>query len=519
MAKKKKLNKDLSALSEQQTAQIGWTLQQWQEHPVIGLTPHRLHGLLTGAEQGNLSAMADLGADMEERDGHIFSELAKRKKSINGLPWTINPCKRADAKDKKIAEEVAVWIDEIPDFEMMLFDALDAIGHGYSCHEIVWHNVENIWLPERFEHHLSRHFMTPVDKPNQLRINDGSMHGAEFLACGWFNHFHKAKSGYIARSGLHRVLAWPFLFKNYGVRDIMEFLETYGLPTKLGKYSEGATDQEKMTLLRAVMSIGRNAGGIIPKGMDIDIQAATQGDTDNHMALIRWCEQTQSKIILGGTLLSQADGKSSTNAQSKTHENQFEILIESDAKQLARSINDSLIAHLMRVNYPEVDPRHYPVFYFDTSDTEDLKTFSKSLPKLVETGMQIPVEWAHKRAGIPLPKSGEQILTLQKVGLAANYYQSNLLQTRLAANSQQLPLPQQAIHLAVQDELKDAQDLTEKWMHDFIQQIQNGKTDAEILAMLSDINPHDDEIELQEKLTSLIFAAETLGRLSVSEEL
>ena len=102
------------------------------------------------------------------------------------------------------------------------------------------------------------------------------------------------------------MLAWPFLFKNYGIRDVMEFLETYGLPSKIGKYPSGATEKEKMTLLRAVMSIGRNAGGIIPHGMSIDFEAATDGDTKNHFDLVKWCEQTESKVIVGGTLLSQA---------------------------------------------------------------------------------------------------------------------------------------------------------------------------------------------------------------------
>jgi phage gp29-like protein len=105
------------------------------------------------------------------------------------------------------------------------------------------------------------------------------MTGADFWDYGWFVHRHKAKSGYIARSGLHRVLSWSFLFKNYGIRDVMEFLETYGLPSKIGKYPSGATEKEKLTLLRAVMSIGRNAGGIIPHGMAIDFEQATDGDT------------------------------------------------------------------------------------------------------------------------------------------------------------------------------------------------------------------------------------------------
>ncbi len=40
----------------------------------------------------------------------------------------------------------------------------------------------------------------------------------------------------------------------------MEFLEIYGLPIRLGKYPSGATSDEKMTLLRAVMMIAMLAG-------------------------------------------------------------------------------------------------------------------------------------------------------------------------------------------------------------------------------------------------------------------
>ncbi|MFP3454417.1 DUF935 family protein, partial [Bacillus sp. SIMBA_154] len=66
-------------------------------------------------------------------------------------------------------------------------------------------------------------------------------------------HTHKAKSGYLVRGGLHRILAWPYVFKNYSVRDLAEFLEIYGLPMRLGTYTAGATESEKFTLLRAVM--------------------------------------------------------------------------------------------------------------------------------------------------------------------------------------------------------------------------------------------------------------------------
>ena len=83
MAKKKPKSKtqDRSALEQNQTADVAWLANQWQEHPVVGLTPQRLHQLLTNAEQGNLQAQADLFCDMEERDGHIFSKWTSVRKA------------------------------------------------------------------------------------------------------------------------------------------------------------------------------------------------------------------------------------------------------------------------------------------------------------------------------------------------------------------------------------------------------------------------------------------------------
>ena len=71
---------DRTALETQQTAEVSWLSNQWQEHPVVGMTPQRLHQLLTEAEQGNLQAQADLFCDMEERDGHILVKWINERK-------------------------------------------------------------------------------------------------------------------------------------------------------------------------------------------------------------------------------------------------------------------------------------------------------------------------------------------------------------------------------------------------------------------------------------------------------
>lgn len=537
MAKKKSKSEktDLTALETTQTAEVAWFTNQWQEHPVVGLTPQRLHQLLTNAEQGDLQAQADLFSDMEERDGHLFSEMDKRKKGVNGLSWSVNPPRNASEAERKIAAEVQEWIDDIKDFEMFLFDAMDAVGHGYSAQEIIWQRLGNIWIPKSFNHVLPRHFLTPYNQPNELRLNDGTPEGAEFLDFGWVVHRHKAKSGYIARSGLHRVLSWPFLFKNYGIRDVMEFLETYGLPNKIGKYPSGATDQEKMTLLRAVMMIGRNAGGIIPNGMSIDFENATDGDTKNHFDLVNWCEKTQSKIIVGGTLLSQADGKSSTNALGNIHEVTFEKIIKSDAKQAARSITDSLISHLMRINYPQITLDRYPDFQFDTSETEDLKTFGETLPKLVEIGFQIPRAWAHEKLGIPQPSDDKEPL-LGKVPTQTVAANSLQYAGHQIASLNQIPLnppvvtdlhPAEVVAIRAQTLLDEQmrqrldnqhlQSQAETLLLQLLKELSDGGDIDGALAMLAEMSPNQDMQSLQDDLEKLIFASDVLGRLSIQE--
>lgn len=522
MAKKSKKD-DRSALDAPQTAQVGLINQQ--DHPAIGLTPQRLTSLLIGAESGDLSAQSDLASDMEERDGHIFSELDKRKKAINGLPWQVLPPKNASEQEKKIAIEVAEWIDEIPNLELVFFDALDGILHGYSCQTIEWHKLGALHLPKAIDYVLPREFSAPFDQPNQLIWNGSGIEAQELWDFGWITHKHKAKSGYLSRSGLLRVLCFPYMFKHYGIKDILEFLEIYGLPIRVGSYSEGATNEEKRTLLRAVLSIGRDAGGIIPKGMKIDFQNAASGSTDNHMSLIKWCENTESKIIVGGTLLSSADGKTSTNAQSKTHEVQFDTIKKSDAKQLARTINDSLVSYLMRLNYPNITPDRYPKFKFDTSDTEDLKTFSDSLPNLVNLGMRISTAWAHERAGIPIASSDEPVLSFAQKIASNSFYPFGLqslasnstnpiTRAELTALNGQNALDEQMRLLLTNQHL---QNQSENLLPQLITKLSQAGDINGALTMLAEMLPDQDMESLQSDLEKLIFASDVLGRLNVNE--
>ncbi|MEM8243905.1 DUF935 family protein, partial [Morganella morganii] len=275
--------------------------------------------ILVDAERGQLLAQCELAEDMEEKDPHLQSELGKRRRALQSLDWKIKPPRNASREEKRDAELLTEILDDADWLSDCIFDATDAILKGFSCQEIEWEEVEGLLIPRSVEWRDPAWFQTPQGERNELRLRDGSAEGLPLQPFGWVQHVAKSKSGYLARTGLIRTLVWPFIFKNYSVRDLAEFLEIYGLPIRVGQYPAGATEKEKDTLLRAVMSIGHNAGGIIPKSMMIDFKNAADGTADPFMAMMSWAEMSMSKAILGGTLTSQADGATSTNALGNVH--------------------------------------------------------------------------------------------------------------------------------------------------------------------------------------------------------
>ncbi|MFO6425600.1 DUF935 family protein [Escherichia coli] len=55
----------------------------------------KLPRILEAAERGYLPAQAMLFADMEERDGHLFAEMEKRKKALLTPDWSVKPARNA----------------------------------------------------------------------------------------------------------------------------------------------------------------------------------------------------------------------------------------------------------------------------------------------------------------------------------------------------------------------------------------------------------------------------------------
>lgn len=502
-----------------------------------GITPRKLNQILANADAGDIVDMYRLFADIEDRDEHIHAELSKRRRALLGLQWTINPGKGAgtaknpDKRAVAIAEAVREQFDSLPDFEDMVLDLADAIGHGFAALEIEWGFDGRAHVPVALHHRPQTWFQLLPPQfggdGQTLRLRDGSMEGLPLSPLGWVLHRHRSKSGWLARSGLFRVLVWTFLLKGYARGDFAEFLEIHGLPLRVGTYPGTATKEDKAALRRAIQAIGHDAAGIIPEGMLIDFKEAAKGSEAPFMAMLEHCERGQSKAILGGTLTSQADGKSSTNALGRVHDDVRRDIMASDARQIASTITQQLLMPLAVLNLGVSDPALLPYFTFDVSDPADLSELAEALPKLAGV-MRIPEAWAHEKAGIPLPEGDEPVLRVNngqpeasgtKPPLAPPAATAALTAGQAAdAEDGQARFPDQDALDAAQVPAAALQQAMEALTASLVAELKHGKTPDELLAALASHYPRMETRDMEEQLARAIFAAEVWGRVSAAAE-
>lgn len=372
------------------------------------LDPSRLASAFAAADQGFITDQATLFELVEEQDAHIFSELGKRRRSVTGLGWKLEPPK--DASESELARMVELddMLRKIPKFEEFQYDLTDGFGKGFAALEINW-KTGSTWLPQAFNWVPQRMFQIERDTGALLYLKMGLPE--PLRPWGWVVHEHRAKSGYLEQAALFRVLGWTYAYKAYNSRDMQRFLEMYGLPLRLGKYPAGIGAKQRDELLRAVRNIGNDGAGVVPANMSIDfIQAVKSGTVDDFLNAIGYWERKQSMAILGGTLTSQADGKTSTNALGTIHDKVRREIMLHDVGQLQPTMNQQVLRPVALINGMFAEDR-LPTYTYLTQESVDQVQMADVLTKAVSLGMEIDVDYAHKVMQIPKAKDGSKLLT------------------------------------------------------------------------------------------------------------
>lgn len=307
---------------------------------------------------------------------------------------------------------------------------------------------------------------------------------------GWIVHKHKSKSGPVAQSGLFRVLVWTYLFKNLSARDWAQFLNLYGLPFRIGKYDATMNDSDRLKLLRGIRMLAREGGGIIPSNAEIELVSPSAGQSAPFFDMVNWCEKVQSKVILGGTLTSQADGASSTNALGNVHNEVRHDLLVGDAWVSAETLTQQLLWPVLAMN-GRFNPERAPYLEFDAREAVDLEHLMKVVNSAQQAGFEITADWVSDKSGIPLPQEGQTILKPLASQQAGDAALSQVMQARLAA----LSAPQNStdrlqlqLDAAPQMLAAQASQATEAMLRPLIDKVKAARNPDEVFELLAQVS-------------------------------
>jgi len=404
-------------------------LSLWLQFQRIGggLTPQQVSEIIRSADVGFMYRLVDLANEMRQKDGHLHAVLQTRETAVTRLRWELfyegqEPKSKKGLKQRKFVEKALRNCDG---FKRMLGHQAGSVYYGYAVSETIWKVEGGKMLPKKFVNHSARRFRFMQEDGAFVwhDVNMGEPVDFRGVYPDKFIVSQPRVTGDVpCREGLARNLMWPALFRNWTLSDWMKLAEIAWKPWRLGRYKKAGNsaskeDKDGLTSLLAAMS--SSATAVYPDTCEVELRWPDKSGTTNsdHANLFDTAGREISKAVLGQTLTTE-QGKVGSHALGKVHEGVKQDLIDADAAYLAEVITEQLIEPLIRLNFgPGVA---VPKLRFITQDSADLLQLGQALDYLCgpNVRMRIPAQWARDKAGIPEPKTGEELLGEYDVDLS-----------------------------------------------------------------------------------------------------
>lgn len=393
---------------------------QWSTYPSTNLTPEKLAGILKEADVGDITRQVELAQEMEEKDPELSSALHTRKLAVQGLPWEVEPASPS-SEDKKIADHVRKNLEDLK-LRKAILTLMDAAWKGFACMEIRWVlNGEQAWISglewipqQRFTFLMRDQAMNnPIPRVPFLLTEEEPTYGIEVPPYQMIYHRYEARSGLAQRGGLFRPCAFPYVFKNFATKDWLIFLEKYGQPTRIGKYTPGTNPADVELLKQAVYSLGVDGAAVMADTTMIELLEAKSGGASSDIYdrfISERVNKAYEKCILGQTATTEGTpGKlGGEEAQSQVRAD----LLKADAEDLSETITEQVIWGMVGFNWGF--DKMLPKFRLVIHEPEDLQMLSQTHKTLWDMGKKFPVSFIEKKYGIPEPEGDEEVLSLEK---------------------------------------------------------------------------------------------------------
>lgn len=482
--------------------------QVWHvESMANGLTPERLASILDAANNGDHHAYLTLAQEMEERDPHYAAVLGTRKLAVAALDVTVEA-----ASDKQSDIDLADAVRKLtkaPAFDDLLTDLLDGLGKGYSAVEILWQGGKT-WQPQ-YAWRDPRWFLFDQEDGTTLKlVDEADPMGIGLPPYKFITHMPKLRTGLPSRGGLARLATVSYMCKAWDLKDWMAFVDIFGLPFRVGKYSQAASEDDIAVLVNAVANIASDAGAVIPDSMRIELESAPSATGGDQLfeRLAEWLDKQVSKAVLGQTMTTD-DG--SSQSQANVHNDVRLDILKADAKALQATLNRDLIRPYIDLNYGQRE--EYPELVLFVPVPENIELLVTAIEKLTPFGFKVEQSVVRDKLGLPDPEIGEDGNPVGDLFAAPQAPMVERLATNraLAMNRQAHEHATDVIDVLADEALAE----WEEQLAPIINPIQKLAAEAqdydEFLARLPELLGEMDETELANALAEAAFKARAEG--------
>lgn len=433
-------------------------------------------------------------------DPIVAGHVRRRKAAITSMDWHIE----ANGAPESVVQTITDLLEQLPLYAIIK-QILDAALFGYQPLEVIWQQ-DKLWLPQSIVAKPQEWFHFNSDGVLCLHINGYGEATAvpdyKFL-CPTNNASYTNPYG----TGDLASVYWPTIFKRGGLKFWAEFAEKFGAPWIIGKEPRSNTPADTDRLLDALEQLIGNAVASIPNDSSVEIKEAAgkQGSADVYDRFIRYCRSEIAIALLGQDQTTEKD----TNHASAAAGLEVTEDIRDDDCRIVESCFNQLIDWVCTFNFPANTPR--PSFVLFTESEGD-KTQAERDQILVNCGVALSENYFKRSYNL-----SDEDIDNTKVTTSSTL---NFAEPRSDG-----PKPQDLADKLYQASLPNAHTLnryTEIAMQAVAAQLSGSLdeiTEDELLERLAAAYPQMNTDKLQDKLTEILFLADTLGRLEAQAEM
>lgn len=334
---------------------------------------------LISADSGRMKRLFDLYEDLLI-DSYLSDAYAKRREAVTNAEITFQ-----DAKGQEVAEMTAI-MDTIG-FEDLLNLIMDVRFWGRSAMEFDFTNGISVFeIPKKH-----------IDLINkQILKQDTDIDGIPYegddnlLVLGKQRDF-----------GLFLRTAPYVIWKRGGFGDWAQWLEIFGMPQRVGKYSS-FDPQSRQLLEQALENAGSAPWLVIPKESDVEtVNNTGSGSSGTSFNDFRKACNEEILITVLGQTLTTIQGDKGARSLGEVHKQVEESKNRSDMRFVQRVLNQFVLPRLENRGFPVKGGR----FVFPESAEQLSVSDIVGLSEIID----IPASYLHDKFSIPVPKDGEQV--------------------------------------------------------------------------------------------------------------